>query len=156
MLSTGIRAQVGVKILGDDLETLQRVAFDVERIVREVRGAIGVAPSRVQAKPYLEIVPDRFRIAQYGLSMRDVLDYVETGIGGLNLGTTIHDRERIPLQLRFQSSDRNDIERLGDLPITVKSGVSVPLGQLAEINARSARARSPAKTDASASLSKRM
>lgn len=133
MLSTGIRAQVGVKILGDDLETLQRVAFDVERIVREVRGAVGVAPSRVQAKPYLEIVPDRFRIAQYGLSMRDVLDYVETGIGGINLGTTIHDRERIPLQLRFQSSDRNDIERLGELPLTVKTGLSVPLGHLAEI-----------------------
>ncbi|MEI8294732.1 MAG: CusA/CzcA family heavy metal efflux RND transporter [bacterium] len=133
MLSTGIRAQVGVKILGDDLDTLQRVAFDVERIVREVPGGVGVAPSRVQAKPYLEIVPDRFRIAQYGLGMRDVLDYVEAGIGGLNIGTTIHGRERIPLQLRFQASDRDDIERLGDIPIIVKSGVSVPLRHLAEI-----------------------
>jgi Cu(I)/Ag(I) efflux system membrane protein CusA/SilA len=70
MLSTGIRAQVGVKILGEDLDVLQRVAFEVEKVVREIPGAVGVAPSRVQAKPYLEVIPDRFRLAQYGLTMR--------------------------------------------------------------------------------------
>lgn len=133
MLSTGIRAQVGVKILGDNLDTLQRVAFEVERVVREVQGATGVAPSRVQAKPYLEIVPDRFLLAQFGLTMRDVLDYVEVGIGGLNVGTTIEGRERFPIQLRLQRDERDDIIRIGDIPIRTPSGATVPLGQMAEI-----------------------
>lgn len=133
MLSTGIRAQVGVKILGGDLDTLQRVAFDVERIVREVPGAVGVAPSRVQSKPYLEIIPDRFRMAQFGLSMRDVMDYVEAGLGGVTTGTTIQGRERIPIQIRFQRADREDIERIGDIPVSAKNGASIPLRQLAEI-----------------------
>ena len=133
MLSTGIRAQVGVKILGGDLDTLQRVAFEVERIVREVPGAVGVAPSRIQAKPYLEIIPDRFRIAQFGLTMQDVMDYVEAGLGGIKTGTTIQGRERIPIQLRFQRADREDIERIGDIPVSTKNGASIPLRQLAEI-----------------------
>lgn len=103
MLSTGIRAQVGVKILGSDLDVLQQVVFDVERIVREVPGAVGVAPSRVLAKPYLEVIPDRFRIAQLGLSIREVLDYAETGLGGVNVTSTIQGRERFPIQrIQFQ------------------------------------------------------
>lgn len=133
MLSTGIRAQVGVKIFGENLDTLQKIAFDVERVVREVPGATGVAPSRVQAKPYLEIIPDRFLLAQYGLSMRTVLDYVETGIGGLNVGTTIEGRERFPIQLRFQREDRDDPEKIGDIPVRTSAGVTIPLRQLAKI-----------------------
>ncbi|GAB4166594.1 MAG: CusA/CzcA family heavy metal efflux RND transporter [Terrimicrobiaceae bacterium] len=133
MLSTGIRAQVGVKILGEDLDTLQKVAFDVERVVREVQGATGVAPSRVQAKPYLEIIPDRFLLAQFGLTVRDVLDYVEAGIGGLNVGMTIEGRERFPIQIRLQRDERDDIIRIGDIPVRTQSGGTVPLRQLAEI-----------------------
>ena len=133
MLSTGIRAQVGVKILGDNLSTLQKTAFDVEKIVREVPGATGVAPSRVQAKPYLEIIPDRFRIAQFGFTMKDILDVVETGLGGLNVGTTIEGRERIPIQLRLESGERDDLERLGDIPVRAPSGATIPLRQLATI-----------------------
>ncbi len=133
MLSTGIRAQVGVKVLGDNLTVLQQVVYDVERVVRVVQGATGVAPSRVQAKPYLEIIPDRFLLAQYGLSMRDVLDYVEVGLGGVNMGTTIQGRERLPIQLRLQSAEREDIDTIGDVPIRTKSGATVPLRQLAKI-----------------------
>ncbi len=133
MLSTGIRAQVGVKILGENLDVLQKVAFDVERVVRQIQGATGVAPSRVQAKPYLEIVPDRFLLAQFGLSMRDVMDYIETGIGGLNVGTTIEGRERFPIQLRLQREERDDPTRIGDIPVRTKSGATIPLRQLAKI-----------------------
>jgi Cu(I)/Ag(I) efflux system membrane protein CusA/SilA len=100
MLSTGIRAQVGVKVLGSDLDVLQRKAYEVEKVLRTVPGAVGVAPSRVQAKPYLEIVPDRVRLARQGLSMRDVLDYVEAGVGGVNAATTIEGRQRVPVQVR--------------------------------------------------------
>jgi predicted ABC-type transport system involved in lysophospholipase L1 biosynthesis ATPase subunit len=71
MTSTGIRAQVGVKVLGDNLDALQRKAFEIERVVRSVPGAIGVAPSRVQAKPYLEIQVDRRAMARFGLTGRE-------------------------------------------------------------------------------------
>ncbi len=133
MLSTGIRAQVGVKILGSDLATLQRKAFEVEKVLRTIPGAVGVAPSRVQAKPYLEIVPDRVKLARYGLSLRDVLDYVEAGIGGVNVTTTIDGRQRIPVQARLQRSERDDITELGNILVAGKDGTYVPLGQIAEI-----------------------
>ncbi len=133
MLSTGIRAQVGVKILGSDLATLQRKAFEVEKVLRTIPGAVGVAPSRVQAKPYLEIVPDRVKLARYGLSLRDVLDYVEAGIGGVNVTTTIDGRQRIPVQARLQRSERDDIAELGNILVAGKDGTYVPLGQIADI-----------------------
>ena len=82
MISTGIRAQVGVKILGDNLDALQAKAFEVEKVVREVSGAVGVAPSRVQGKPYVEIHLKREAMARFGLSAQAVLDVVDTGLGG--------------------------------------------------------------------------
>lgn len=133
MLSTGIRAQVGVKILGSNLAVLQRKAFEVERVLRTVPGAVGVAPSRVQSKPYIEIVPDRVRLARYGLTLRDVLDYVEAGIGGVNVTTTIEGRQRIPVQVRLQRDEREDISELGRIAVAAGDGSYVPLGQLAEI-----------------------
>jgi Cu(I)/Ag(I) efflux system membrane protein CusA/SilA len=81
MTSTGIRAQVGVKIFGDNLDALQAKAFEVERVINQVQGAIGVAPSRVQGKPYLEIQVRRELLGRYGLSVQDVFRQVEAGIG---------------------------------------------------------------------------
>jgi Cu(I)/Ag(I) efflux system membrane protein CusA/SilA len=133
MLSTGIRAQLGVKILGDNLDELQKKAFEVERIVREVPGAVGVAPSRVQGKPYLEIEVDRPAMARYGLSARDVLDVVETGLGGKNLTTTIEGRQRFPIQVRLERHERDDLERLGEILVPTPGGKFIPLGQVAKI-----------------------
>lgn len=133
MLSTGIRAQVGIKILGSNLDTLQRKAYEVERVLRTVPGAVGVAPSRVQAKPYVEIVPDRILLARHGLSLRDVLDYVETGLGGNNVTTTIEGRQRIPVQVRLARDERDDLANLGRILVAGRDGTYVPLGQLADI-----------------------
>jgi len=133
MLSTGIRAQLGIKILGNNLDDLQRIAFDVERVVRTVPGAVGVAASRTQAKPYVEIVPDRQALARFGLDLRGLMDVVEIGVGGLTAGVTIDGRQRIPIQLRLERSERDDIERIGDILIPTKSGSSVPLSQVATV-----------------------
>lgn len=133
MISTGIRAQVGVKILGDNLDALQKKAFEIERVVRSVPGAVGVAPSRVQAKPYLEIELDRPAIARYGLRAKQVLEAVEAGIGGKNVATTIEGRERYPIQVRLQREEREDLERIGDILVATPSGRSIPLGQLTHI-----------------------
>lgn len=133
MISTGIRGQLGVKILGDDLDALQRKAFDVERVVREVRGASGVAPSRVQGKPFLEIEVNREAMARYGLQAQDVLDTVEAGLGGKNVTTTIEGRARYPIQVRLERSEREDLTRLREILVTAPGGKVVPLGQIAAI-----------------------
>jgi Cu(I)/Ag(I) efflux system membrane protein CusA/SilA len=134
MTSTGIRAQVGVKIFGDDLDALQQKAFEVERVINRVPGAVGVAPSRVQGKPYLEIAVRRDQLGRYGLSVQEVFRQVEAGIGGVTVGTTIKGRERWPLQVRLEQADRGDIDKLGEILVATPSGATVQLRQVADIN----------------------
>ncbi|HEX8295173.1 MAG TPA: CusA/CzcA family heavy metal efflux RND transporter [Chthoniobacteraceae bacterium] len=133
MISTAIRAQLGVKILGEDLDVLQAKAFEVERIVRQVPGAAGVAPSRVQGKPFLEIEVNREAMARYGLQAQDVLDTVEAGLGGKNVTTTIEGRARYPIQVRLERGEREDLTRLKDVLVSSPSGRVIPLGQVATI-----------------------
>ena len=145
MLSTGIRAQLGIKIFGNDIDSLQEKAFEVEQVVNKIAGATGVAPSRIQGKPYLEINVDRTAAARYGLSVEDVLAVAETGIGGRTATTTIQGRERWPVQVRFDRADREDLDRLAALPVAIPesnpapAGVGtmgmryIPLGQVASI-----------------------
>ena len=139
MISTGIRGQLGVKILGDNLGELQKKMFEVEHIVRSVPGAIGVSPSRIQGKPYLEIEADRVAMARYGLRVREVLDVVEAGLGGKTVTTTYQSaermdaRERTPIQVRIERHERDDLERLGDVLVGTPTGQFIPLGQVAKI-----------------------
>ena len=133
MISTGIRAPLGVKLFGDNLDELQHWAFEVEKIVRRVRGAAGVATSRVQGKPHLEIEADRDAMARYGLRTQDVLDVVEAGLGGKNVASAIEGRRRVPIQVRLQRSEREDLERIKDALVTSATGKVIPLGQVATI-----------------------
>ena len=148
MLYTGIRAQVGVKIYGDNLDAIQRKAFEIEKLINQIPGAAGVSPSRVQGKPYLNIEVDRVAMARYGLSAKDVLDAVEISIGGKNVSTTIEGRQRFPIQIRVERGERDDIEKLSRILIATKSGMTpassmnaspddaaayIPLGMVAKI-----------------------
>ncbi|MDR1924114.1 MAG: CusA/CzcA family heavy metal efflux RND transporter [Planctomycetaceae bacterium] len=133
MTSTGIRAQVGVKIFGDDLTALQKKAFEVERVIAGISGATGLAPSRDQGKPYIEIEVNRETMGRYGLKAADILQYVETGFGGKNITTTIKGRERWDVQVRLERADRDDIEKLGELLIPTPAGQMVYLSQVAKI-----------------------
>jgi len=133
MTSTGIRAQLGVKVFGPDLDALQEKAFEIERLISQVEGAVGVAPSRVQGKPYLEVVARRDALARYGLSLRQLYDTVEAGIGGRVVSTSIQGREKWPVQVRLEHADRSDIDALADLPLNTPSGAKVRLGQVADV-----------------------
>ncbi len=124
MLYTGIRAQVGVKIYGDNLEALQQKAYEVEAVVKQIPGASGVSPSRVQGKPYLNVKVDRRALARYGLSARAVLDAVEVAIGGKNVSVTVEGRERYPIQVRLERSERDEIEKLGRILIAAPSAMA--------------------------------
>jgi len=134
MTSTGIRAQLGVKVFGPDLDALQEKAFEIERIISQIEGAVGVAPSRVQGKPYLEVVARRDALARYGLSLRQLYDTVEAGIGGRVVSTSIRGREKWPIQVRLEHGDRSDIDALAELPLNTPSGAKVRLGQVADIH----------------------
>jgi Cu(I)/Ag(I) efflux system membrane protein CusA/SilA len=126
MLYTGIRAQVGVKIYGDNLDKIQRKAFEVEKLINRIEGASGVSPSRVQGKPYLNVQVERQAMARYGLAAKDVLDAVEVSIGGKNVSTTIEGRQRFPIQIRVQRGERDDIEKLSGILIATRSGMTAP------------------------------
>jgi copper/silver efflux system protein len=134
MISTGIRAQVGIKILGDNLDELQKKAFEVEKVVREIPGATGVAASRTQGKPYLNIEISRAHLAHHGIRAQDVLNTIESGIGGMNVSTLIDGRERIPIQVRLARDERDDIEKLGDILVPMGMGKMIPLGEVATIS----------------------
>jgi Cu(I)/Ag(I) efflux system membrane protein CusA/SilA len=134
MLSTGIRAQVGVKIFGDNLPAMQKKATQVAEIISHIPGAAGVTASRNQGKPYLNVEVDRVAMARYGLRAKTVLDVVETGLGGKNVTTTIEGRQRFPVQVRFQRDERDDIARLPDVLVFTPSGKTIPLGQLAKFS----------------------
>lgn len=138
MLYTGIRAQVGIKIYGDNLDKLQQKAFEIEKLVNGIEGASGVSPSRIQGKPYLNVQIDRRAMARYGLSAKDVLDAVEVAIGGKNVSTTIEGRERFPIQIRVQRGERDDIDKLSRILVggaggTGSMGSPIPLGMVAKI-----------------------
>jgi len=134
MISTGIRAQVGIKILGDNLDELQKKAFEVEKVVREIPGATGVAASRTQGKPYLNIEISRTHLAHHGIRAQDVLNTIESGIGGMNVSTVIDGRERIPIQVTLARDERDDIEKLGDILVPMGMGKMIPLGEVATIS----------------------
>lgn len=135
MLYTGIRAQVGVKIYGDNLDAIQRKAFEIEKLIKGIDGAAGVSPSRVQGKPYLNIEVDRKAMARYGLSAKDVLDAVEISIGGKNVSTTIEGRQRFPIQIRIERGERDDIDKLSRILIAAKSGMVANTSSPADSNA---------------------
>ncbi len=133
MLSTGIRGQVGVKLLGDNLDELQAMALKVEKLAREIPGSTGVAASRLLGKPYVEIEVDRLAMARYGLRAKEVLEVVEAGIGGRNVTTTIEGRKRFPIQVRLARDERDDIEKLKDILVSLPGGARIPLGMLTTI-----------------------
>ncbi len=133
MISTGIRSQLGVKIFGSDPARLQQAALEVQRIVQQVPGATGVTPSRIIGKPYLNIEVNRDAIARFGMRAQDVLEVVEAGLGGKTITTVIEGRRRVPVQVRLQRSEREDLTRLKDVLITAPNGQVIPLGQVASI-----------------------
>jgi len=133
MISTGIRSQLGVKILGANAELLQAAALDVQKIVQTIPGATAVTPSRIQGKPYMEVTLNRDAMGACGMRAQDVMDVIETGLGGKNISTVIEGRNRYPIHLRLQHSERDDLTRLKDLLVTGSNGKVIPLGQLATL-----------------------
>ena len=135
MLQTGMRAPMGVKVKGPDLETIEQVALEIESLLKQVPSveASAVIADRVVGKPYLEIDFDREKIARYGLTIREVQDVVEVAIGGRTITTTVEGRERFPVRVRYMRELRNEIDSMKKILVPAKDGSHIPLGQVAEI-----------------------
>ena len=112
MLSTGIRTQVGVKVFGNDLATIEQKETEIERALRPVPGVADLYSERITGAPYLEIKVNREAAARYGINVGDVQDVIETAIGGKNLTTAIDGRQRLPVRVRYAPDFRQDPEEL--------------------------------------------
>ncbi|MDD4787033.1 MAG: efflux RND transporter permease subunit [Pirellulales bacterium] len=136
MLQSGMRAPMGVKVQGPDLDTIEKVALEIEGHLKQVPGveASAVIADRVVGKPYLEIDFKRREIARYGLTIRDVQDVVEVAIGGRMITTTVEGRERFPVRVRYLRDLRNQIETMKKILLPAKGGTQMPLSQVADIN----------------------
>ena len=126
MLSTGVRTDLGVKIFGKDLDTLEHLAIDAEHILRQVPGAADLYAERTQGGLFVDIDIDRTAVARYGINVGDVQDIIETAIGGENIGTVIEGRQRFPIRVRYQQDYRNNVEALRNvlIPISPSKGSS--------------------------------
>ncbi|HBG26483.1 MAG: acriflavine resistance protein B [Planctomycetes bacterium GWF2_41_51] len=135
MLQSGMRAPMGIKIKGPDLDTIEKVGFEIEKFLKQVPAveASTVIADRIVGKPYLEIEINRQQIARYGISIRQVQDVIEVAIGGDPLTTTVEGRERYPVRVRYMRELRDSIESIGKILVPAAGGAQIPLIQLAEI-----------------------
>ncbi|MCA9402334.1 MAG: efflux RND transporter permease subunit [Candidatus Omnitrophica bacterium] len=135
MLQSGMRAPMGVKILGQNLQELEQVGFQIERLLKDVPGVepSAVIADRIVGKPYLEFHIDREKIARYGVNIKDVQNVIEMGIGGMKATSTVEGRERYPVRVRYMRELRDSLEELQKVLLPTKDGAQIPLSQVATL-----------------------
>ncbi|MFT7462219.1 MAG: Cu(I)/Ag(I) efflux system membrane protein CusA/SilA [Pseudohongiellaceae bacterium] len=134
MLTTGMRGKVGIKLYGDDLVKLERLAEELESVLHQVPGTLSVIAERAMGAFYLDVDVDRERCGRFGLTVGDVQDVIETAIGGMPITVALDGRERIPVNVRYPRELRDDPVRLGRTLISTPTGAQIPLSELAEIS----------------------
>jgi Cu(I)/Ag(I) efflux system membrane protein CusA/SilA len=133
MLATGIRSPIGIKIFGPELETIERVAIDIEKVVQSIPGTRSAFAERVTGGYFIDFEIRRQEAARYGLNVEQVANIIQTAIGGMNIDQTIEGRERYPINVRYARELRDDLEALKRVLVPTPSGAQVPMAQLAEI-----------------------
>jgi Cu(I)/Ag(I) efflux system membrane protein CusA/SilA len=134
MLATGIKTPVGVKVAGPDLAELERIASEIEPVLRQLTNTASAYAERVMGGNYIEFNINRDEIARYGLSVGAVQDVLEVALGGMPLTTTVEGLERYTVNLRYDRDFRENLEALREIIVPTPSGAQVPLGQLARID----------------------
>ncbi len=136
MLTTGIRTPVGIKIFGQDLNRIQEIGEDIERVVGNVPGTASVYAERAVGGYYMDFEIKRHEIARYGLTIKDVQDVLQSAIGGMTITNTVEGLERYSINLRYSRELRDDIEKLRRVLVRTSQGEHIPLEQLAEIKVK--------------------
>ncbi|MCD1622557.1 efflux RND transporter permease subunit [Citromicrobium bathyomarinum] len=133
MLATGIKSPIGVKVSGDDLDQLERVALDVERIAKTVPGVSSALAERLSGGRYVDVDIDRMAAARYGLNIADIQQIVSGAVGGANVARTVEGLARYPINVRYPREIRDSVEELRALPVLTPSGQQITLGTVARI-----------------------
>lgn len=136
MLSTGMRAPMGLKVSGPDLESIEQAGKALETALKE---SPSVLPStvfydRAVGAPYIEIKLNRQNMARYGITIADLQEVIESAVGGMTLTTTVEGRERFPVRLRYPRELRDNPEALSGLLIPTATGTQIPLSEVADID----------------------
>ena len=134
MLSTGIKTPVGIKIAGDDLNTLERLGKEVESLLRNVPGTASVFSERVVGGNYFDFEINRAEAARYGLTVGDIQDVIQSAIGGMNVSTTVQGLERYPINVRYPRGLRDDLDKLQRVLIPTPRGEHIPMAQVATLS----------------------
>jgi len=133
MLATGIKTPVGIKVAGPNLAELERIASEIEAVVRNVPGTSSVFAERVMGGNYIEFNIRRDEIARYGLTLGDVQEVLEVALGGMPLTTTVEGLERYAITLRYDRDFRENLDALKEIVVPTPTGAQIPLGQLADL-----------------------
>ncbi|MBS3807623.1 MAG: efflux RND transporter permease subunit [Bacteroidales bacterium] len=138
MLQSGMKAPMGIKVSGPDLQTIQDFGLKLEQHLKDVPGikSKSVFADRVVGKPYLQIELNREKMARYGLSVKRVQSHLEVAVGGMKLTNTVEGRERYPVRVRYPRELRNDPDKLKEILIPTPGGTQIPLEEVAGISYR--------------------
>ena len=134
MLATGVRTPIGIKIYGPNLDTLQQLGIDVERIVKGIPGTRNVFAERNVSGYYVDVRTDRAQAARFGLNAGDLHDVVMATAGGMTAAITVEGRERYEVNVRYPRELRDNVQKLREIVVPTMSGLQIPLGQLAQVS----------------------
>jgi cobalt-zinc-cadmium resistance protein CzcA len=131
-LIAGARADVAIKLFGDDLDTLRKTADEIARVIGKVRGAEDVKVEQISGLPQLQVKPDRAAIARYGISVEDVNNLVESIVAGKEAGQVYEGEQRFNLVVRLNEQSGRDVEAIKNLQVAAPNGARIPLSQIAD------------------------
>ncbi len=132
-LLTGVRAQLAVKIYGEDFDTLKNLATRIKEQVGNIRGAADTQVEQFSGQNHIQIVLDRQRISRYGVNISEIQETIEAAVGGITLGQVYEEQRRFDIFLRYKPESRRNIDQLQNLYIPLPQGGQIPLGQLATV-----------------------
>jgi len=136
MLSTGIKTPIGIKVSGPDLNELQRIGEDIERVLKSLPDTVSAYADRAAGGYYFDFDIDREQAARYGLTTGDVQDVIQSAIGGMNVTETVEGLERYPVNLRYPRELRDNPDALKRVLVTTPGGAQIPLSLVADIHLR--------------------
>ncbi|MBC7285459.1 efflux RND transporter permease subunit, partial [Hoeflea sp.] len=137
MLATGIKSPIGVKVSGEDLGEIERVALQVEQIAKQVPGVSSALAERLSGGRYVDVDINRLEAARYGLNIADVQQIVSGAIGGANVGLTVEGLARYPVNVRYPREIRDSVDELRNLPVLTPAGQQITLGTVADVRVTS-------------------
>ena len=133
MLATGIKSPVGVKIAGANLAEIDRIAGDIERVLKDVPGVSSALAERLTGGRYVDITINRDAAARFGLNIADVQSLISTAIGGDNVGETVEGLQRFPINVRYPREIRDSLDKLRKLPVLTQRGARLVLSDVADL-----------------------